>query len=83
MQNEFRQAYLLHRRPQSDSQVMLSVLVEGVGHLNMLARIKGKQSLKQNAHLQPFSPILCRYAGKYELKYLNQFELVNKPLCFH
>ncbi|GMM82892.1 DNA repair protein RecO [Pseudoalteromonas sp. MTN2-4] len=80
MHNDFRQAYLLHRRPYSDSQAMLSMLVEGVGHLTMLARLKGKQSVKHSAQLQPFTPILCRYAGNYDLKYLNQFELVQNPL---
>ncbi|WP_192508065.1 DNA repair protein RecO [Pseudoalteromonas aurantia] len=80
MHSDFRQAYLLHRRPYSDSQLMLNMLVEGVGHLTMLARIKGKQSLKHNAHLQPFGLLLCQYAGRYDLKYLNKFELASEPL---
>ncbi|TMP33961.1 DNA repair protein RecO, partial [Pseudoalteromonas citrea] len=49
MNNDFRQAYLLHRRPHSDSQVMLNMLGEGVGQLMMLARIKGRQALRHNA----------------------------------
>lgn len=80
MHNDFRQAYLLHRRPYSDSQLMLNMLVEGVGHLTMLARVKGKQSLKHNAHLQPFGLLLSQYAGRYDLKYLNRFELASTPL---
>ncbi|MBD1583167.1 DNA repair protein RecO [Pseudoalteromonas sp. S16_S37] len=80
MQNDFRQVYLLHRRAHSDSQWMLNMLVEGVGHLSMIARIKGKQSLKHNAHLRPFAPILAQYAGRYDLKYLNSFELAQNPL---
>lgn len=80
MHSDFRQAYLLHRRPYRDSQSMLSMLVEGVGHLTMLARIKGKHAVKHSAQLQPFTPILCRYAGKYDLKYLNEFELKSQPL---
>lgn len=59
---------------------MLSVLVDGIGHLSMLARIKGKHAIKQNAHLQPFTRLLCDYAGKYDLKYLNKFELNDSPL---
>lgn len=76
MDSDFARAYLLHRRPVSDSQVMLNVVVEGVGHIKMLARIKGKQQLKHNAQLQPFFPLLCRYAGRHDMKYLNQFELL-------
>ena len=80
MHSDFRQAYLLHRRPYSDSQLMLNMLVDGIGHLTMLARIKGKQSLKHNAHLQPFGLLLSNYAGRYDLKYLNKFELSASPL---
>jgi len=39
MDSDFYKAYLLHRRPYSDSQVMLDMLVEGVGQLRMLARV--------------------------------------------
>ena len=56
------------------------MLVEGIGHLSILARLKGKHALKQNAQLQPFTSILCRYAGNFDLKYLNQFELISHPL---
>ncbi|MCG7548270.1 DNA repair protein RecO C-terminal domain-containing protein [Pseudoalteromonas sp. Of7M-16] len=82
MDSDFRQAYLLHRRPYRDSQVMLNMLVEGVGQLSMLARIKGKRAVKQNAALQPFTCLLVRYAGKYDLKYLNDFEIQSPPLMF-
>ncbi|TMP37914.1 DNA repair protein RecO [Pseudoalteromonas rubra] len=81
MNNDFRQAYLLHRRPHSDSQVMLNMLVEGVGQLMMLARIKGRQALRHNAHLQPFSLLLVRYSGRHDLKYLNDIELHTQPLA--
>ncbi|CCQ10746.1 DNA recombination and repair protein RecO [Pseudoalteromonas luteoviolacea B = ATCC 29581] len=77
MDSDFARAYLLHRRPVSDSSVMLNVVVEGIGHIKMLARIKGKQHLKQNAQLQPFTPLLCRFTGRHEVKYLNQFELLD------
>lgn len=54
MDSEFYTAYLLHRRPFSDSQVMLDMLVEGVGQLRMLARISGRLATKHKAQLQPF-----------------------------
>ncbi|WP_105167902.1 DNA repair protein RecO [Pseudoalteromonas sp. T1lg23B] len=83
MQNDFRQVYLLHRRAHSDSQLMLNTLVEGVGHLSMIARVKGRQALKHNAHLRPFTPILAQYGGRHDLKYLNSFELAQNPLSLH
>ncbi|MGO2011049.1 MAG: DNA repair protein RecO [Pseudoalteromonas sp.] len=75
MDSDFYTAYLLHRRPYSDSQVMLDVLVEGVGQLRMLARISGRKATKHKAQLQPFQALLIHYSGKYELKYINRFEL--------
>jgi len=49
MDSDFYTAYLLHRRPFSDSQVMLDMLVEGVGQLRLLARISGRQATKHKA----------------------------------
>ena len=51
MDSDFYTAYLLHRRPYSDSQVMLDMLVEGVGQLRMIARISGRQATKHKARL--------------------------------
>lgn len=80
MDSDFYRAYLLHRRPYSDSQVMLDMLVEGVGQLRMLARISGRQATKHKAQLQPFQALLVHYNGKYDLKYINKFELHGTPL---
>ena len=74
MDSEFYTAYLLHRRPFSDSQVMLDMLVEGVGQLRMLARVSGRQATKHKAQLQPFQSLLVQYNGKSDLKYINRFE---------
>ncbi|MBQ4831924.1 DNA repair protein RecO [Pseudoalteromonas sp. MMG010] len=79
MDSEFYTAYLLHRRPFSDSQVMLDMLVEGVGQLRMLARISGRQATKHKAQLQPFQSLLVHYTGKHELKYIQKFELHGQP----
>ena len=80
MDSDFYKAYLLHRRPYSDSQVMLDMLVEGVGQLRMLARVSGRQATKYKAQLQPFQALLVHYNGKYDLKYINKFELHGNPL---
>lgn len=79
MDSDFYTAYLLHRRPYSDSQVMLDMLVEGVGQLRMIARISGRQATKHKAQLQPFQALLVHYSGKYDLKYINKFELHGSP----
>lgn len=80
MDSDFYTAYLLHRRPYSDSQVMLDMLVEGVGQLRMLARVSGRQATKHKAQLQPFQSLLIHYSGNYDLKYINKFELHGNPL---
>ncbi len=74
MDSEFYTAYLLHRRPFSDSQVMLDMLVEGIGQLRMLARVSGRQATKHKAQLQPFHCLLVKYSGRSDLKYINYFE---------
>jgi DNA repair protein RecO (recombination protein O) len=71
----FVPAYLLHSRPFSDSQLMLDLLVQGVGHIRLLARVKGRNSVKKKANLQPFSRLTVQYAGNGDIKYLNQYEL--------
>ncbi|WP_404338746.1 DNA repair protein RecO [Pseudoalteromonas mariniglutinosa] len=75
MDSDFYTAFLLHRRPYSDSQVMLDMLVEGVGQLRMLARISGRQATKHKAQLQPFQALLIHYSGRHDLKYINRFEI--------
>ncbi|SFC21490.1 DNA repair protein RecO [Pseudoalteromonas denitrificans] len=75
MNNQLYQAYLLHKRPFSDSQAMLDILVDGVGQIRMLARLSGKHSVKHKAQLQPFQKLLISFSGNKDLKYLNQFEL--------
>jgi DNA repair protein RecO (recombination protein O) len=80
MDSDFYTAYLLHRRPYSDSKVMLDMLVEGVGQLRMIARVSGRQATKHKAQLQPFQSLLVHYNGKYDLKYINKFELHGTPL---
>lgn len=75
MVNQLASAYLIHQRPFSDSQVLLDVLVEHVGLVRMLARIKGRHAIKLKAQLQPFSRLLINYSGQGDLKYLASFEL--------
>lgn len=58
---------------------MLDMLVEGIGQLRMLARIKGRFATKNKAQLQPFSEMLIRFSGQGDLKYLNEFELTSPP----
>ncbi|OUL58711.1 DNA repair protein RecO [Pseudoalteromonas ulvae] len=79
MNHTFYHAYLMHRRPYSDSQVMLDMLVENVGQIRLLARLKGKQAIKHSAQLQPFQALLISFSGQGDLKYLNQFELATQP----
>jgi len=57
---------------------MIDMLVEGVGQLRMLARLKGKQAIKHKAQLQPFQKLLISFTGKGALKYITQFELSGK-----
>ncbi|EAR29632.1 DNA repair protein recO (Recombination protein O) [Pseudoalteromonas tunicata D2] len=56
---------------------MLDMLVENLGQIRLLARLKGKQAVKHSAQLQPFQTLLIRFSGQGDLKYLTQFELAS------
>ncbi|MFY8272965.1 DNA repair protein RecO [Pseudoalteromonas sp. SSDWG2] len=79
----FDRAFLLHRRALSDSQWLVDFLVENRGVMRMIARISGKQAIKQKAQLQPFQALLIRYQGGGELKYLQHFELDTAIAALH
>ncbi|MCG7570909.1 DNA repair protein RecO [Pseudoalteromonas ruthenica] len=75
MEAGFDRAFLLHRRAISDSQWLADFLVQHRGMMRMIVRLSGKHAVKHKAQLQPFQPLLIRYQGGGDLKYLQHFEL--------
>ena len=68
------QAYLLHRRPYSNSSMLVECFTRELGRFPAIA--KGVRSGRSSgvAVLQPFRPLVIRVSGKGEVKTLANFE---------
>ncbi|MBW3525814.1 DNA repair protein RecO [Shewanella sp. NKUCC05_KAH] len=68
-----KRGYVLHHRPYRESSVLVNLLVDGIGRVDVVARTgSGKRSIK--SILQPFQPLIFEFSGKSELKTLTQVE---------
>lgn len=67
-------AYLLHRRPFSDSSEILYYLTKNHGLLHVLAKGSKKNKSSFKGHLQTFLPTCIGWQGKSDLKTLTQAE---------
>ncbi len=67
-------AYILHRRPYSDSSLLLECFTPRQGRFPAIA--KGVRSARRAdaSQLQPFRPLLIRFAGRGEVRTLSAFE---------
>jgi len=68
-----KRGYVLHHRPYRESSVLVNLLVDGIGRVDVVARTgSGKRFIK--SILQPFQPLIFEFSGKSELKTLTQVE---------
>ena len=68
-----KRGYVLHHRPYRESSVLVNLLVDGIGRVDVVGRTgSGKRSIK--SILQPFQPLIFEFSGKSELKTLTQVE---------
>ncbi len=72
----WQRAFVLHRRPYSESSLTLDVLTEGEGRVQMLAKGARRHRSSLKGYLQPFTPLLLRWSGKSALKTLSHAEPV-------
>ena len=71
---ELQRGFVLHRRPYSESSLLLDVFTEESGRLSVLAKgARAKRSAWKSV-LQPFTPLLLRWSGKGALKVLTHAE---------
>jgi DNA repair protein RecO (recombination protein O) len=76
----WQRAFVLHGRPYSETSLMLDLFTEGEGRMRVLA--KGARGRRSNLKgcLQPFTPLLVRWAGRGEVKTLRNAEPVSLAL---
>ncbi|ASI89839.1 DNA repair protein RecO [Vibrio mediterranei] len=75
-----QRCFVLHRRPYSESSLILDVFSEEYGRVTLLS--KGARSKRSNLKgaLQPFTPILLKWSGGGSMKTLRQAEAISLGL---
>ncbi|MGF1772048.1 DNA repair protein RecO [Vibrio wakamikoensis] len=75
-----QRCFVLHRRPYSESSLILDVFSEEFGRVTLLS--KGARSKRSNLKgaLQPFTPLLLKWSGNGSMKTLRQAEAISLGL---
>ncbi|USD65657.1 DNA repair protein RecO [Vibrio sp. SCSIO 43136] len=75
-----QRCFVLHRRPYSETSLILDVFSEEYGRMSIMA--KGARSKRSNLKgaLQPFTPLLMKWGGKGSMRTLRQAEPISLGL---
>ncbi|MBS9443328.1 DNA repair protein RecO [Photorhabdus heterorhabditis] len=76
----WQRAFILHRRPYSETSLLLDLFTENEGRVSVLA--KGARSRRSNLKgcLQPFTPLLIRWSGRGGVKTLRDADPISLTL---
>lgn len=74
MIEQWHRGFVLHRREYSESSLLVDFFTEDHGRITLLAKGARRAKSPLKAVLQPFTPLLLRWAGKGELKVLTKAE---------
>lgn len=80
MSEGLQRCFVLHRRPYSESSLILDVFSEEYGRVTLMS--KGARSKRSNLKgaLQPFTPLLLKWSGNGSMKTLRQAEPISLGL---
>ena len=71
---DLQRGFVLHRRPYSETSLLVDLFTEETGRLTVIAKgARAKRSAWKSV-LQPFTPLLLRWSGKGALKTLTKAE---------
>ncbi len=70
----WQRGFVLHRRAYSETSLLVDLFTEETGRLTVLAKGARRKQSAWKGVLQPFTPLLLRWAGKGELKTLTKAE---------
>lgn len=73
MAEDLHAGFILHRKPYSDSSLLLEVLCADYGRQPLIAK-GARRSSRQNSVLQPFIPLWLAWRGRGEVKTLTTAE---------
>ena len=72
-------AFILHRRPYSNTSLIIELLTLNYGRVSALARSARGLESRYKGRLELFFPLLVSWAGRNDLKYLGDIELNGMP----
>ncbi|CAH7155109.1 DNA repair protein RecO [Vibrio chagasii] len=80
MSEGLQRCFVLHRRPYSESSLILDIFSEEFGRVTLMS--KGARSKRSNLKgaLQPFTPLLLKWSGNSSMKTLRQAEPISLGL---
>lgn len=74
MIEQWQRGFVLHRREYSETSLLVDFFTEEQGRITLLAKGARRPRSPLKAVLQPFTPLLLRWAGKGDLKVLTKAE---------
>ena len=72
-------AFILHRRPYSNTSLILELLTLNYGRISALARSARGLKSRYKGNLELFFPLLVSWVGRGDLKFLGNVELNEMP----
>ena len=80
MEDGLQRCFVLHRRPYSETSLILDVFSEEYGRLSIMS--KGARSKRSNLKgaLQPFTPLLMTWSGRGSMRTLRHAETISLAL---
>ncbi|MGX9418489.1 DNA repair protein RecO [Vibrio sp. RC27] len=79
-ENGLQRAFVLHRRPYSETSLIIDVFTEHQGRLSLLSKGARRPRSGLKSVLQPFTPMLIKWSGKGSMKTLRQAEPISLGL---
>ncbi|MGF1763110.1 DNA repair protein RecO [Aliivibrio kagoshimensis] len=80
MEDGLQRCFVLHRRPYSETSLILDVFSEEYGRLSIMSKgARSKRSHLKGA-LQPFTPLLMKWSGRGSMRTLRQAETISLSL---
>ncbi|OON37604.1 DNA repair protein RecO [Izhakiella australiensis] len=76
----WQRAFVLHGRPWSETSLLLDLFTEHNGRVRVLAKGARAKRSQLKGTLQPFTPLLVRWGGRGEMKFLRSAEAVSLAL---
>lgn len=76
----WQRAFVLHRRPYSETSLILDLFTENAGRVRVLAKGARARRSQLKGTLQAFTPLLVRWSGRGELRTLRNAEAISLSL---